>query len=163
MLIALLAVLGVDLIVIVVLLGVVLSRRRWVSHRPGAFKAAIRIVDGEVPGLGPKWKRGYGRWVRDVLVWTKTPFLFRNELVAIDGLAGSVRAAPPGEVKRLGSDPVIVPLAADDGARVEVAAAVADRGRALGPLNPSTVDRRELNADPGDSDASLRVTARPEG
>ena len=38
MLIALLAVLGVDLIVIVVLLAVVLLRRRWVSRQPGAFK-----------------------------------------------------------------------------------------------------------------------------
>jgi hypothetical protein len=132
--IALLAVLGVDLIVIVVLLGVVLTRRRWVSHQPGAFKGAIRVADGEVSGLGAKWKRGYGRWVRDVLVWTKAPLLFQNELVAVDGLAGEVRAAGQGEVKRVGGDPVIVPLATDGGARVEVAAAADDRGRALGPL-----------------------------
>ena len=134
MLIALLAVLGVDLIVIVAFLGVVLSRRRWVSHQPGAFKGAIRVVDGEVAGLGPKWKRGYSRWVCDVLVWTKAPFLFRNELVAVDGLADAVRVAEPGEVKRLGSDPVIVALAADGGARVEVATASDDRGRAPGSV-----------------------------
>jgi hypothetical protein len=96
MLIALLAVLGVDLIVIVVVLGVVLTRRRWVSHQSGAFKGAIRVVDGEIPGLGPKWRRGYGRWVRDVLVWTKAPLLFQNVLVAVDGLAGEPRAAEPG-------------------------------------------------------------------
>jgi hypothetical protein len=48
MVIALLAVLGVDLIVIV------------------AFFDA---------GLGPKWQRGYGRRVRDVLVWAKAPLL----------------------------------------------------------------------------------------
>jgi hypothetical protein len=134
MLIALLAVLGVDLIVIVVVLGVVLTRRRWVSHQPDAFKGAIRVIHGEVSGLRPKWQRGYGRWVRDVLVWTKAPLLFRNELVAVDGLAGEPRAAEPGEVKRVGSDPVILPLAADGGARVEVAAAADDRGRALGPV-----------------------------
>jgi hypothetical protein len=69
-----------------------------------------------------------------VLVWTKKPLLFRNELVAVDGLAGEARAAEPGEVKRVGSDPVIVPLAADGGAQLEVATAVDDRGRALGPL-----------------------------
>jgi Protein of unknown function (DUF2550) len=126
-------VLGVDLIVIAPL-GVVLSRRRWVSHQPGAFKGVVRVVDGEVPGLGPKWQRGYGRWVRDVLVWTKKPFLFRNELVAVDGLAGEARTAEPGEVKRVGSDPVILPLAAEGGARVEVATAADDRGRALGLL-----------------------------
>ena len=54
MVIALLAVLGVDLIVIVAFLGVVLSRRRWVSRQPGAFKGAVRVVEGEVPGLAPK-------------------------------------------------------------------------------------------------------------
>jgi hypothetical protein len=103
MVIALLAVLGVDLIVIVAFLGVVLSRRRWVSRQPGAFKGAVRVVDSEVPGLGPKWQRGYGRWVRDVLVWTKKPLLFRNELVAVDGPAGEARTAEPGEVKRSGA------------------------------------------------------------
>jgi hypothetical protein len=25
--------------------------------------------------------RGYGRWVREILVWTKAPLLFRSELV----------------------------------------------------------------------------------
>jgi hypothetical protein len=134
MVIALLAVLGVDLIVIVVLLGVLLTRRRWVSHQPGAFKGAIRVVDGGVSGLGPRWKRGYGRWVRDVLVWTKAPLLFRNELAAVDGLAGAVRAAEAGEVKRLGNHPVIVPLLGEGGARVEIAAAGDDRRRALGPM-----------------------------
>jgi len=82
MIVALLAVLGVDLIVIVVLLGVIVTRRRWVSHQPGAFKGAIRVVDGEVSGLGPKWKRGSGRWVRDVLVWTKAPALIRKSTVS---------------------------------------------------------------------------------
>jgi hypothetical protein len=148
MIIALLAVLGVDLIVIVVLLGVLLIRRRWVSHQPGAFKGAIRVVEGEVSGLGPKWTRGYGRWVRDVLVWTKAPALFRNELVAVDGLAGAVRAAEAGEVKRLGNDPVIVPLAADGGVRVEVAAPVEDRRRALGPLEAPAAAPPEVLREP---------------
>jgi hypothetical protein len=148
MLIALLALLGVNLIVIVVLLGIMLTRRRWVSHQPDAFKGAIRVVDGEVSGLGPKWKRGYGRWVRDVLVWTKAPLLLRNELVAVDGLAGEARAAEPGELKRVGSDPMILPLAADGGTRVEVAAAGDDRGRALGPLAASASPPPEVRRQP---------------
>jgi hypothetical protein len=73
MLIALLALLGVDLIVIVVLLAFVLSRKRWVG---------------------------------DVFVWTKAPFLFRNELVAIDGL-DEQRQARSDEIKRLGDHPVV--------------------------------------------------------
>jgi len=92
------------------------------------------VVEGEVSGLGGRWKRGYGRWVRDVLVWAEAPFLFRNQLLAVDGLAGAVRAAEVGEVKRLGSQLVIVPLVGDGGARVEIAAAKDDRGQALGPM-----------------------------
>jgi hypothetical protein len=142
MLIALLALLGVDLIVIVAFLGVLLTRRRWVSRQPGAFKGAIRVVEGEVSGIGRNWKRGYGRWVSDVLVWTKAPVLLRNELVAVDGLAGQPRLADQGEVKRVGSDPVIVSVAADGGARIELAAAGNDRMRALGPLaSPSSPPR----------------------
>ena len=51
MLIALLAVLGVDLIVIVVIQLVVLARRGWVSRQPGAFYGAIRVTQGDVDGL----------------------------------------------------------------------------------------------------------------
>ena len=53
-----------------------------------------------------KWGRGYGRWVRDVLVWTTAPFFFRNELVATDGLAEE-RPADADEIKRLGDQPVV--------------------------------------------------------
>ena len=94
MLIALLVVLGVDLIVIVAVLAVVLARRLWVSRQPGAFRGAIRVTEGEVPGLSARWRRGYGRWVREVLVWTKGPFLFRNELVAANAATGGPRDAP---------------------------------------------------------------------
>jgi hypothetical protein len=134
MLIALLAVLGVDWIVIVALLAALLARRRWVHRQPGAFKGTIRIVDGEMPGLHVKWKRGLGRWVHDVLIWTAAPSLLRNKLVAVDGLAGEVRAGGPGEVKRLGSDPVIVPVAAGGSARLEIAVPADSRERALGPF-----------------------------
>jgi len=150
MIVAFLALLGVDLIVIVFLLGVMLTRRRWVSHQPGAFKGAIRVVEGDVPGLGRRWKHGYGRWVRDVLVWTKAPSLFRNDLVGVDGLAGEVHTADPGDVKRLGDRPVIVPLAVDGAARADVAAREEDRVRALGPLvAPSPSPPETVREQPG--------------
>jgi hypothetical protein len=135
MLIALLAVLGVDLIVIVVLLAAVVSRRRWIKHQPGAFYGAIRVADGDLHGLGPKWKRGYGRWVRDVVVWTKAPFLFRNELVPADRLAGE-RPAGPKEHKRLGADPTVVELASG-AATVEIAASGQHRDLVRGPYAAS--------------------------
>ena len=30
------------------------------------FAQAIRVPDGEVEGLSPKWKHGSGRWVRGI-------------------------------------------------------------------------------------------------
>src|SRR4051812_48857722 len=105
MLIALLALLGVDLVVLVVIVGVVFSRRRWVKHRPDVFRSAIRVSSGQIDGVSAKWRPGYARWVRDVLVWTKGPFLFRNEFVAVDGVAG-LRSARTGEIKRVGDQPV---------------------------------------------------------
>ena len=69
MLIALLALIGVDLITLVVLLGFVIARKRWVKRQPGVFPSSIRVTSGEIDGFRPKWRRGYGRWVHDVLVW----------------------------------------------------------------------------------------------
>ena len=135
MLIALLAVLGVDLIVVVALLALVISRRRWVSRQPAAFSGQIRVAEGELDGLGPKWRRGYGRWVHDVLLWTKGPLLFRNELVAVDALAGE-RAGARDEVKRLGDSPVVVELTTG-AATIQVAASREDRDLLCGPYESS--------------------------
>jgi hypothetical protein len=131
MLIALLAVLGVDLIVIVVLLAGVLSRKRWVGHQPGVFRGSIRVTDGELRGVGPKWRRGYGHWVSNVLVWTKAPLLLRNVLVPADRLARE-RDAAAGDVKRLGDRPIVVALTAGQ-ARVEIAVGRKDRDHLRGP------------------------------
>ena len=87
-----------------------------------------------VPGVGMRWMRGYGRWVREILVWTKAPFLFRSELVVADAAAGAARAAKPGEVRRLGKHAAIVVLAVGGGARIKVAASADGRERAAGPF-----------------------------
>ena len=139
MLIALLAFLGVDLIVLVALVVGLIARRRWLKRQPGDFRGAIRVADGEVDGLGPKCRRGHGRWVRDVLVWSKAPLLLGNELVPIDGVAGE-RNAEPGEAKRLGDSPVVVDLTTN-GATVQVATKQENRELALGPLYANTRER----------------------
>jgi hypothetical protein len=132
MIIALLVLLGVDLIVVVAFGAVVIGRRRWLKHQPGDFHGAIRVAVGDVDGFGSKWKRGHGRWVRDVLVWSKAPLLIRNELVPMDRLAGE-RKAKPGEIKRLGDSPVVVDLATN-GATVQIATKDEDHELAIGPL-----------------------------
>ena len=77
MLIALLVTLGVDLVSV----AAVLSSMGWVSHQPRAIRGAMPVAGGEVNGLGAKWRPGYGRRVRDVLVppwrrsWSATNWL----------------------------------------------------------------------------------------
>ena len=132
MLIALLAILGVNLIVLVALAAVVFGRRRWLKRQPGEFVGAVRVTGGAVEGFVPKWKRGSGRWVRDVLVWSKAPFLYRDELVPVDRQVGK-RQADSGEVKRLGDKPVVVEFAVGDAA-IEVATKAEHRERAMGPF-----------------------------
>jgi hypothetical protein len=130
-LIALLLVLGVDLTTVLALAALVLGRRRWLKRQPGEFAGAIRVASGDLAGLKSKWRRGYGRWVRDVLVWTKAPLMFRNQLLPVDGLLVE-RQAQTAEVKRLGDKPVVVEFASG-GARIEIASRAEDRAAVLGP------------------------------
>jgi hypothetical protein len=131
-LIALLIALGVDLAVVVAVAVLVFGRRRWLKRQPGEFAGAIRVSGGVVEGLSPKWKRGSGRWVRDVLVWSKAPLMFRNELIPVDRLCGE-HPAPAGSVKRLGGKPVVIEFASGD-ATIEVAARAGHRDLVTGPL-----------------------------
>jgi hypothetical protein len=130
-LIALLAVLGVDLIVIVAFAALVIGRRRWLKHQPGEFAGKIRLASGSLDGLDSKWKRGSGRWVRDVLVWSKAPFMFRNELIPVDRLSGE-RQAQAGEGKRLGDKPIVIGFDSG-GATVEIASRGENRALVTGP------------------------------
>jgi len=118
---------------VVALAAFVFGRKRWVKRQPGAFRDVSRVASGEVDGLGQKWGRGYRHWVRDVLVWTKAPFLFRNALAPTDRLDDQ-RPAPTDEVKRVGDHPGVIRVTAD-GARVEVAARAEDSDLLLGPYH----------------------------
>ena len=83
------------------------------------------MTSGEVDGLGEKWKRGYGRWVRGVVVWTPGPLLLSNRIMAAD-VVDEERVEGLDQVKRLGDDPVAATLRIG-GATAEVATRHADR------------------------------------
>ena len=100
MLIALLAVLGVDLITIVALIALVVARRRWLKRQPGEFVGAVRVSRGEIDGLSPKWKRGSGRWVRNVLVWSKGSLRLRNCLNSPSPIGTTACEGRRGEAAR---------------------------------------------------------------
>jgi hypothetical protein len=122
---SLLVALGVDLIVVVAFAGLVFGRRRWLKRQPREFAGAIRVSSGDVDGLSPKWKRGSGRWVREVLVWRAAPLMLRNEPVPVDRLSEE-RQARDGKVKRLGDKPVVIEFVSGAG-KIDVAARARDR------------------------------------
>jgi hypothetical protein len=134
MVIALLALLGVNLIVIVIFAGLVIGRRRWLKRQPGAFAGAVRVTSGDIEAFSPKWRRGSGRWVRDVFVWEKGPFMHRTVLVPVDGLSGK-RQAQAGEVRRLGDTPIAAEFTSGD-ATFEVAAKAEHQSRVAAPFAP---------------------------
>ena len=70
-----------------------------------------------------------------MLVWTKAPFLCRNEILATDG-SGEQRPARPDEVKRLGDHPIVMPVTIGN-ATVEIAAHHEDRELVHGPHRKS--------------------------
>ncbi len=130
MLIALLVVLGVDLVVVVVLTLLVVGHNRWLKKQPGEFVGAIRVSSGQVHGLHSRWTRGSGRWVGDVLVWNGAPMNLRNHVIGIDEVAGE-RHAEVGEVRRLGKDPLVAQLVTGS-AVIEVGAGGEDHDRLIG-------------------------------
>jgi hypothetical protein len=136
MLIALLIALGVNLIVVAAFAVLLVGRRRWLKRQPGAFAGAIRLSHGDIDGLSPKWKRGSGHWVHDVLIWSKAPLMFRNEPVPVDGLSPE-HPAHSVDVKRLGHKPVVIEFASS-GATFEVASRGEHQKLVTGPFTDMT-------------------------
>ena len=134
--VALLVVLGVDLIIVVAFAALVFGRRQWLKRQPGEFAGAIGVSSGDVDGLSPKWKRGAGSWVRDVLVWNEAPLMLTNPAGSgrpdLGGASGERR-----RVKRLGDKPIIIEFVAD-GADIEVAAKPEQRPRVTGLFKKAT-------------------------
>jgi hypothetical protein len=159
-LIALLAVLGVNLVVVVVLAAGMLSRRRWVSHQAGSFAGIAHLTKGDVDPLGKRPRRGYGRWVGDVLVWTPAPLFLRNSFAPID----HVEAVRPSsrKVRRLGNTPCAVTLASG-AARIEITVRDDVQHRVTAPFGDSEVNSPGGASEQAGFDGSLHHSSRPEG
>jgi hypothetical protein len=152
-LIALLAVLGVNLIVLAVFAAGVVTRRRWISHQDGAFAGIAHLVKGEAHPLGTRPRRGYGRWVRDVLVWTPAPFYLRNTFAPIDRVEGTRQAA--GKIRRLGDSPRVLTLVSG-AATIEVTVRDDSQSLVTAPFGP--VDATDGASHTGEAgfDGSIR-------
>jgi hypothetical protein len=117
----LLAVLGVPLWLVAGALIAGLWSRRSFCRSPGVFKTTLRLHEGEVHGLDGSWPRlpGYGRWVHDVLIVHRGMALVRTTAypVASCGPALAPTEPPPSH---LGDAPLVMQLALDDGAIIEM-------------------------------------------
>ena len=103
-------------------IAVVLGRRRWVSHHDGAFGGIAHVTGGELLEFGTGHRRGYGRWVRDVLVWTPGPLCLRNLIVGVDRVESTRQAT--GKVRRLGENPQVITVIAAGTVRAQDTALV---------------------------------------
>jgi hypothetical protein len=113
-------------------------RRRLVRSQPGAFKARIRRAEG-IDGLSRKWRGGYGRWVRDVLVWNKGPLLLRTKLIPVEGVDTSgIRGVASTRADHTGNESVVLPFVTEDHGRVEIVVRARDQDDALGPFAHAT-------------------------
>jgi hypothetical protein len=140
MLIAILIFLGIPIWFVIVLIGVAIMRRRWVKSRPGAFPCAARVASGRLDLIGDAWKRGFGRWERDVFIFAKVPSLHSFAAVAVDSLSATdVRPARPKEVRFMGDSLVVVPFVVASGARLELAVKPEYLPLVAGPFEPPAV------------------------
>jgi hypothetical protein len=130
--IVLLIALGVNVIVIIALVAFVVWRRRRLKRQRGEFAGAIRVLSGDIDGLGPAWRHGSGRWDRGVLVWTQTPHLRSNVLIPVDRPTGQPSSAQASGVKRLGKIPVVAEFASN-GATIQVASRAKHSALLSGP------------------------------
>ena len=82
-LLALLAVLGIPIWLVVGVLIAVWQIRRTLKQQPGVFEVLVRAEDSD------KWPRelSYGRVVRDVLVLYRGVALLRVEVLALDAVS----------------------------------------------------------------------------
>jgi hypothetical protein len=117
-LLALLAVLGIPIWLVVGVLIAVWQVRRTLKQQPGVFEVLVRAEDSD------KWPRelSYGRVVRDVLVLYRGVALLRVEVLALD----AVSELDLGEAPKKPADAVGRLLTFEDGTRRAVAVAAID-------------------------------------
>ena len=140
MAIALLVFLGIPIWFVIVLIGVAVMRRRWLQSRPGTFPCAARVATGQLDLIGEQWKRGFGRWEHDVVIFAKVPSLYSFTGATVSSLdAAGVRPAQPKEVRFMGDSLVVVPFVLASGARLEVAVKPEHLPRAAGPFQAPAI------------------------
>jgi hypothetical protein len=145
---ALLASVGLSIVLAAVLVMMSRRRRRQVERCYGTFRCKVRVHAGAVAGLSPEWpRRAYrGRWVHDVLLVHRGFFFARTTDLAVRSVDGEVKRVP--STKRIGPLPVMMPLTLDSGEVVHVLAAGADATLLAGPFVVAVLGRASDRSTP---------------
>ena len=130
-----LATIGIALWTVAGALMAARSSRRAFARQPGAFRAKLRVVSGQAPGVKDTWPRRQvvGRWVHDVLVIHRGLARARSGALGVASATGSLTTAPVG-VRGLGARPLAMTLVLDSGACVQLAAPTDARDTMVGPF-----------------------------
>ncbi len=127
--------LSIPLWIVLAVWGVVLLRWRRIAREPGAFACAVRGHPRLDEGAKRRWERGYGRWASDVFVFQKAIAVHHGCLTPIASIdVVGIRPAVAGEVRSLGTTPVVAQLLDASGNLFEVAAHVDNYRRLAGPF-----------------------------
>jgi hypothetical protein len=117
--VALVVVLGV-----LALFGLVVGTRHLYLRvdRPGGFDCSLRVVDGEVPGLGPTFRAGYAGPEPTRLRWRRVAWPGPSVVLPLHGIAlDQARSPRSGERRSVPARFMVVPFVADDGTTLELA------------------------------------------
>jgi hypothetical protein len=136
MLVAIGALLGIPLWILVGWLAAGLWHRHETNKLPGLFKTKIRVVSGTYRHTGESFPLIAGRafWAHDVLIQEEGLLIPRTlHFKAANGVQPP-QQADPEQVKGLGDTPVTVQYQVDEGAVIEIAAPGEDAALAQGPF-----------------------------
>jgi hypothetical protein len=136
MILAILALLGVPLWLLLGALGASLWNRRQFKRRPGVFQVKLRTRSTE--GEQPRWGRrtSYAVWVHDVLLVQRGPALVTTEAIGVQHLIAG--ASPSDAHLPHAREARSITVRCDDGTVREIAAAARDRDLLSTPFDLSS-------------------------
>jgi hypothetical protein len=124
MLVAIGALLGIPLWILIGWLAAGLWHRHVIKQLPGRFNTKVRMVSGTYRHTGYNFPRMTGNaiWAHDVLILEKGLLIPRTLHFEIADAVQTAHPADPEQVKGLGESPITMQFKLDNGAVIEVAA-----------------------------------------
>lgn len=124
MLVAIGALLGVPLWILLGWLAGGVWHRHEIKELPGLFKTKVRAISGDYRHTGKDFPRMAGNaiWAHDVLIFEKGLLIPRTLHYEITEAVQPPQPADPEQVKGLGDSPITMQFRLDDDTVIEVAA-----------------------------------------